>query len=201
MYTKLRYNDRQIPIKRIHFNAVYLWLNDVWAVLNPLPEASDTYAKVSGLPGPVHGRSHSMSLLCWFYYILGQADDTCRWCFFPFLSVPTWKAGALSFQTSLWLHNATACWHLRRLLQPPTLSCPDDSGRVTSFQPHWFTHGRRSRHASCEGHLVDCSAVESLLECVLYKLQTPDTKLINVGETERFIDLLPPVLIIFSDRG
>lgn len=54
-YTELRYDDRQIPIKLIHFIAFFLWLSYVWAALNPLTEASDTYAEISALAGPVHG--------------------------------------------------------------------------------------------------------------------------------------------------
>lgn len=44
-YTELRYDDRQIPIKLIHFIGVFLGVGYVWAGLNPLTEASDTYAK------------------------------------------------------------------------------------------------------------------------------------------------------------
>lgn len=98
MYTVLRYDDRQISIKLIHFIAVFLLLSFVWAELNPLTEASDTHTRISGLAGPVHGRSHVMSLLCWFYYIFGQADDTCSWrFFFPSLCVPTRKLPDESF--------------------------------------------------------------------------------------------------------
>lgn len=141
------------------------------------------------------------TLLCWFYYILGQAHDTFSWCFFPSLCVPTCGAEASSFQTSLSLQYATACWHLMRSSEPPTSSRGDDSGRVTSLQPRWFTHGRRSCHVSCEGHLIYCSAVDSHLERVLYNSCRHQTGRWLMWDERRDVDLLTfPLLYISPER-
>lgn len=89
MYTDLRYDDRQIPIKLIHFIAVFLGVSYVLAGLNPLTEVPDTYAKLSGLAGQVGSRSHLMSLLLRLCYVLGQTSDTCCWCHFSLCFVST----------------------------------------------------------------------------------------------------------------
>lgn len=156
MYTELRYDDRQIPIKLIHFIAVFLGISYVHAGLNPLTEVPDTHAKLSGLAGQLRSQSHLMSLSLWLCYVLGQTNDTCCRCRFSLCFVPT-VGSETSDEPFAPKHYCT--------LAPDVLVGSSNivlwsSGRVISLQPRWFTHGRHSPRVSCEGQLLFSAAVD-----------------------------------------
>lgn len=115
MYTELRYDDRQIPIKLIHFIAVFLGISYVHAGLNPLTEVPDTHAKLSGLAGQLRSQSHLMSLSLWLCYVLGQTNDTCCRCRFSLCFVPTVGNVRRAFRSKTLLHVGTWCarWKLQ----------------------------------------------------------------------------------------